>query len=158
MTVLSLRAREPWRRDAACNDPKLGDDRQRLAIFFADDPTRARQICASCRVQSECALAGEGMVGVWAGATVKERERLSHVETGWMAVCRRCLTPFPVEQRKGMSHAPFYCAACRILVRAETVARYRVKVRVGVNQLELLPGVASTVRELTAGLVASAAP
>ncbi len=158
MALMSLRVKEPWRIDAACNDPALGDEQQRLAIFFADDPARARLVCARCPVQRECALAGEGMTGVWAGMTARERDRAAYVETGWMAVCRRCTTPFPVEQRKGMSHAPFYCSACRVDVRAETVARYRLKARTVPDPSVLVTVVPRAEREgAPLSLVASAA-
>jgi len=62
----------PWTVDAAC----VGAD---PSVFFIDHgrpATKAKAICAGCRVRAECldfALASHERHGVWGGMTEKER-------------------------------------------------------------------------------------
>jgi WhiB family redox-sensing transcriptional regulator len=64
-----------WRRHSACRglDPE---------IFYPetdDDADAAKAVCTDCAVQQTCleyALQGREKVGVWGGATEKERRRI----------------------------------------------------------------------------------
>jgi WhiB family redox-sensing transcriptional regulator len=64
----------PWARQAECASP--GTD---LSIFFSASPalmTRAKAVCARCRVRSQCleyALAVPEKSGVWGGLDETER-------------------------------------------------------------------------------------
>jgi WhiB family redox-sensing transcriptional regulator len=66
---------QAWRDSAGCRDSDPG-------LFFGDgDPThkRARAICAACPVSDAClayALAIPELVGIWAGTTEAERQRI----------------------------------------------------------------------------------
>lgn len=61
---------QDWRQDAACKgkDPN---------IFFAEDTSRAKRICATCTVIHEC-LANAEPDGVWGGLDEKERRKLKY--------------------------------------------------------------------------------
>lgn len=64
-----------WRQLGECKGLDPG-------IFYPDeddDPTEAKQICAGCAVRVAClehALASREKVGVWGGATERERRRI----------------------------------------------------------------------------------
>ncbi len=67
--------RPPWMARAACRG-------QGTATFFpgkGQSAQPARSVCASCPVATECGeyvLADDGLAGVWAGSTERERARL----------------------------------------------------------------------------------
>ena len=77
-----------WRDEAACSGldtnlffPSTEDDQIQLAL--------ARQVCTSCPVQESClayAVESRQTVGVWGGATTRERRRLRR---RWLEHARR---------------------------------------------------------------------
>ena len=83
--------REPrtgWREEAACSGldtdlffPAAEDDQVLLAV--------ARKVCARCPVQELClayAVESRQTVGIWGGATTRERRRLRR---RWLEYARR---------------------------------------------------------------------
>jgi len=77
-----------WREEAACSGldtsmffPSVEDDQVQLAV--------ARQVCATCPVQEACliyAIESRQTVGIWGGATTRERRRLRR---RWLEYARR---------------------------------------------------------------------
>jgi len=80
--------RTGWREAAACAGletslffPSAEDDQVRLSA--------ARQVCAMCPVQEAClayAIESRQTVGIWGGATTRERRRLRR---RWLEGARR---------------------------------------------------------------------
>ncbi|MDH3260257.1 MAG: WhiB family transcriptional regulator [Acidimicrobiia bacterium] len=80
--------RTGWRLEAACSGldtnlffPSTEDDQVQLAF--------TRQVCASCPVQQAClayAIESRQTVGIWGGATTRERRRLRR---RWLEHARR---------------------------------------------------------------------
>lgn len=70
--VLTERAEQTWRRDAAC----LGVS---VSVFYPErgrDQRSAKAICVSCPVRAECAAAGQReRFGIWAGQGERARRR-----------------------------------------------------------------------------------
>jgi WhiB family redox-sensing transcriptional regulator len=77
-----------WRDEAACSGldtrlffPASEDDQVQLTL--------ARQVCATCLVQESClayAIDSRQTVGIWGGATTRERRRLRR---RWLETARR---------------------------------------------------------------------
>jgi len=77
-----------WRDEAACSGldtrlffPASEDDQVQLTL--------ARQVCATCPVQESClayAIDSRQTVGIWGGATTRERRRLRR---RWLETARR---------------------------------------------------------------------
>lgn len=80
--------RAGWREEAACG----GLDTHLFFPTSEDDPVAlavARQVCASCPVQEICleyAIESRQTVGIWGGATTRERRRLRR---RWLEAARR---------------------------------------------------------------------
>ena len=80
--------RTGWREEAACSGldtrlffPATEDDQVQLTV--------ARQVCAMCPVQEAClayAIESRQTVGIWGGATTRERRRLRR---RWLESARR---------------------------------------------------------------------
>ena len=80
--------RTGWREEAACSGldtnlffPAAEEDQVLLAM--------ARQVCATCPVQEAClayAVESRQTVGIWGGATTRERRRLRR---RWLEYARR---------------------------------------------------------------------
>jgi WhiB family redox-sensing transcriptional regulator len=80
--------RTAWREEAACSGldtnlffPAVEDDQVQLAV--------ARKVCALCPVQELClafAVESRQTVGIWGGATTRERRRLRR---RWLEYARR---------------------------------------------------------------------
>jgi WhiB family redox-sensing transcriptional regulator len=80
--------RTGWREEAACSGldtdvffPSTEEDQIQLSV--------ARQVCASCSVQEAClayAVESRQTVGIWGGATTRERRRLRR---RWLEYARR---------------------------------------------------------------------
>jgi WhiB family redox-sensing transcriptional regulator len=80
--------RTGWREEAACSGldtrlffPASEDDKAQLSV--------ARQVCAICPVQEAClayAIESRQTVGIWGGATTRERRRLRR---RWLEIARR---------------------------------------------------------------------
>ncbi len=78
-----LRSLPAWQKHAACADPPPGVDWFPERGPGLPDPkavvARAREVCASCPVSSECleyALSDPTLQGVWAGTTEVERRQI----------------------------------------------------------------------------------
>jgi WhiB family redox-sensing transcriptional regulator len=81
-------SRTGWREEAACNGldtdlffPATEDDQVLLAV--------ARKVCGRCPVQELClayAVESRQTVGIWGGATTRERRRLRR---RWLEYARR---------------------------------------------------------------------
>jgi WhiB family redox-sensing transcriptional regulator len=80
--------RTGWREDAACS----GLDTRLFFPMTEEDPTQltlARQVCEDCPVQDDClvyAVESRQTVGIWGGATTRERRRLRR---RWLERARR---------------------------------------------------------------------
>lgn len=62
-----------WREQAACADPWRVDPEWWFS-FHPAEQERAKQICAGCPVQTECAALGQGHEhGIWAGKKKQPR-------------------------------------------------------------------------------------
>ncbi len=80
--------RAGWREEAACSGldttlffPSTEDDQGQLSV--------ARQVCAICPVREAClayAIESRQTVGIWGGATTRERRRLRR---RWLERARR---------------------------------------------------------------------
>lgn len=80
--------RTGWREEAACSGldthlffPSTEDEQVQLSV--------ARQVCAACPVQEAClayAIESRQTVGIWGGATTRERRRLRR---RWLESARR---------------------------------------------------------------------
>lgn len=80
LVELFAAGRPSWFADAAC--------RQHPELSWHPKPgestTAVRAVCAACLVVDECcdyALADPGLVGVWGGMSVRERDRLRRART-----------------------------------------------------------------------------
>jgi WhiB family redox-sensing transcriptional regulator len=77
-----------WREEAACS----GLDTRLFFPMAEDDPIQlklARQVCESCPVRDAClayAIESRQTVGIWGGATTRERRRLRR---RWLEKARR---------------------------------------------------------------------
>lgn len=80
--------RTGWREDAACS----GLDTRLFFPTAEEDPAQlklAREVCESCPVQELClayAVESRQTVGIWGGATTRERRRLRR---RWLEKARR---------------------------------------------------------------------